>query len=70
MYAIAVTPLINHLHQSQPDIFQVWYADDATAVRQLEPLLQWWKLVSSTGPLYGYFPNAIKTYLICEATVS
>ena len=31
MYAIAVTPLINHLHQLQPDISQVWYADDATA---------------------------------------
>ena len=59
MYAIAVNPLINHLHQSQPDISQVCYA---TAVG----LLQWWKLVSSTGPCYGYFPNAIKTYLIVK----
>ena len=66
MYAIAVTPLINHLHQLQPDISQVWYADDATAAGQLESLLQWWKLVSSMGPLYGYFPNAIKTYLIVK----
>ena len=66
MYAIAVTPLINHLHQLQPDISQVWYADDATAAGQLEPLLQWWKLVSSMGPRYGYFPNAIKTYLIVK----
>ena len=41
MYAIAITPLINHLHQFQPDISQVWYADDATAAGQLEPLLQW-----------------------------
>ena len=66
MYAIAVTPLINHLHQLQPDISQVWYANDATAAGQLEPLLQWWKLVSSMGPLYGYFSNAIKTYLIVK----
>ena len=65
-YAIAVTPLINHLRQSQPDVSQVWYADDATAAGQLEPLLQWWKLVSSTCPHYGYFPNAIKTYLIVK----
>ena len=62
MYAIAVTHLINHLHNLQSDISQVWYADDATAAGQLKPLLQWWKLVSSMGPLYGYFPKAIKTY--------
>ena len=28
MYAIAVTPLINHLCQSQPDRSLVWFADD------------------------------------------
>ena len=41
MYAIAITPLINHLRRSQPDISQVWFADDATAAGQLAPLLQW-----------------------------
>ena len=56
MYAIAVTPLINHLNQLQPDIFQVWYADDTTAAGQLEPLLQWWKLVSSMVAAMAIFP--------------
>jgi len=30
MYALAVTPLIQALHHCQPNISQVWYADDAT----------------------------------------
>ena len=66
MYAIAVTPLINYLHRSQPDISQVWFPDDTTAAGQLAPFLQWWKLLLSQGPFYGYNPNAIKTYLIVK----
>ena len=66
MYAIAITPLINHLRRTQPDILQIWFADDATAAGQLAPLLQWWKLLLSQSPLYGYNPNAIKTYLIVK----
>ena len=43
MYALAVTPLIRSLRQSQPDVSQVWYADDATAGGQLASFLHWWK---------------------------
>ena len=39
MYALAVTPLIRSLRQSQPDVSQVWYADDATAGGKLVSLL-------------------------------
>ena len=39
MYTIAVTPLIRHLCESQLDVSQVWFADDATAAGQLAPLL-------------------------------
>ena len=42
----------------------MWYADDATAGRQLVPLLNWWKHLLAYGPNYGYFQNAAKTYLI------
>ena len=35
MYTITVTPLINHLCESQPDVSVVWFADDATAAGQL-----------------------------------
>ena len=66
MYALTVTPLICSLHQSQPDVSQVWYADDATAAGQLSPLLHWWKHLLKYGPMYGYFPNAAKTSLIVK----
>ena len=64
MYALAVTPLIRSLRQSQLDVSQVWYADDATAGGQLASLLHWWKHLLAYGPMYGYFPNAAKTCLI------
>ena len=66
MYALAVTPLIRSLRQSQPDVSQVWYADDATAGGQLASLLHWWKYLLTYGPMYGYFPNAAKTCLIVK----
>ena len=60
IYALAVTPLIRSLHQPQPDVSQVWYADNATAAGQLAPLLLWWKHLMKYGPMYGYFPNTAK----------
>jgi len=66
MYALAVTPLIRSLRQSQPDVSQVWYADDATAGGQLAPLLHWWKHLLIYCPMFGYFPNANKTCLIVK----
>jgi len=41
MYALAVTPLIPSLHQSKPDVLQVWYADDATAAGQITTQMFW-----------------------------
>ena len=66
MYALAVTPLIQKLRQLKSDIHQVWFADDATAAGKLEPLLHWWNHISSIGPSFGYFPNAVKTHLIVK----
>ena len=66
MYALAVTPLIRSLRQSQPDVSQVWYADDATAGGKLVSLLCWWRHLLAYGPMYGYFPNAAKTCLIVK----
>ena len=54
------------LRRYQPAVSQAWFVDDATAAGQLAPLLQWWKQLLSLGPLYGYYPNATKTYLIVK----
>ena len=61
MYATAITPLT---HRFQGDgIKQAWYADDATAGGSLKQH-QWWNRIVELGPDYGYFPNAMKTWLI------
>ena len=64
MYAIAITPLIHHLENEQ--IKQIWYADDATASGNLSHLRTWWDTISTTGPDFGYYPNASKTWLIVK----
>ena len=48
MYAVAMVPLIRHLHSTIPAASQVWFADDATAVGSTSSLLEW-QLVS-IGP--------------------
>ena len=47
MYALAITPLINSLRRHHPDVSQAWFADDATTVGQLTPLV---KVTSLFGP--------------------
>jgi len=66
MYALAVTPLIQALRHCQPDISQVWYADDATAAGRLQSLSQWWKYIMHLGPQYGYFPKSAKTCVVVK----
>ena len=64
MYALASLPLIQSL--SDPNILQVWYADDASCSGKLKDIRTWWDSLVSTGPSYGYFPNASKTYLLVK----
>ena len=66
MYALAMVPLICCLCTEVPDVSQVWFADDASAVGSLSSLLTWWRQLSSYGPAYGYFTNAVKTILIVK----
>ena len=51
MYSVGVTPLINDLHG--PHIYQIWFADDATAGGSLNGLYDWWCRLKSLGPSYG-----------------
>ncbi len=66
MYAIAVTPLIDQLRTSCPGVHQAWYVDDATAASTCRSLRQWWNELVDRGPLFGYHPNASKTYLVVK----
>jgi len=66
MYALAITPLIDHLRASCPEVHQAWYADDATGASTCRGLRQWWNELAVCGPSFGYYPNASKTYLVVK----
>ena len=66
MYAIGIIPLIHKL--STPTTRQIWYADDASAAGSLHDLRLWWDNLAALGPSYGYYPNAIKTWLLVKET--
>ena len=64
MYAVAITPLIHCLKDNA--VKQVWFADDATAGGNLVNLKEWGEHIVSKGPDYGYYPNAMKTWLVVK----
>jgi hypothetical protein len=63
MYALALVPLTLELHSLCK---QVWYADDGTGCDKLKPMRDWWDALVEKGPAYGYFPKAVKTWLIVK----
>ena len=63
MYGLAVLPLIKKLTREAK---QVWFADDATGGGKLQQLRQWWDKLNECGPAFGYFPNAVKTWLVVK----
>ncbi len=65
-YALATRPLIDTLDKDLPDLRQIWYADNTTAVGKLSDLKLWWDKLISIGPSFGYNVNANKTWLITK----
>ena len=62
-YALAIIPL----NQRLPDMVkQAWYADDASTCGALHDLRIWWDKLSQLGPLYGYYSNVKKTWLVVK----
>ena len=57
---------IHKLMEYCQSMYQVWFADDAAAAGSFVRLRQWWDQLSSLGPLYGYYPNASKTFLVVK----
>ena len=63
LYALATIPLIKKLDGNYK---QVWFADDAAAMGKIVDLRDWWDRLSTSGPGFGYFPNASKTWLVTK----
>ena len=43
-----------------------WYADDATVGGSLPHIRGWWERLQEIGPMYGYYPNASKSWLLVK----
>ena len=63
IYAVAIRPLIN---KAKNEAMQIWFADDTAAAGKLADLREWWDILSTYGPEYGYFPNALKTIIVTK----
>ena len=61
-YAEGTTPLT----QPIKGILKIFYADDGTAGGKLKELYTYGHDLQKEGPLFGYFPNASKTWLITK----
>ena len=65
MYAVSTLPLIcslcNLSHWTQ-----VWYTDDAVAGGSLCDNRDWFSLLCSRGPAYGYFPEPTKSLFVVD----
>ena len=63
MYAVGTLPLIRSLHD--PGRWtQLWYADDASAGGTLSELRNWFDLLCSRGPSFGYHPEPTKSFVV------
>ena len=73
-YACGITPIVDkNISYSTGDkerleefAKKIWYADDGGGGGTLDQLLAWWLDLQKSGPLFGYFPKASKTWLIVK----
>ena len=63
-YALATRPLMDAITLDNPNLKQIWYADDATAAGKISDLRKWWDNLATIGPSFGYFVYPTKSWLI------
>ena len=63
VYALALLPLVSLLWD---ELRQAWFADDAAATGELFAIRRWWIRLCELGHLFGYFPNAGKSWLVVK----
>ena len=70
VYVLGMTPLIHFLHEyvsiNNNICKEVAFADDFTIAGKIEGIRLYWELLQQVGPLYGYFPNPSKSYLVVK----
>ena len=63
-FGLASVPLIQAV--ATDGIIQTWFADDAASGGKLIHLFSWWTALNRLGPMFGYLPNAVKTFLVVK----
>ena len=66
MYAMGIMPLIHRLQNANPDLSQIWFADDSAGTANFTNLRKWWDDLLQHGPAFGYFVNPTKCWLILK----
>ena len=66
IYAISTRGLQDDLRTAEPDVTQVWFADDNSGGGKIVRLKGYWDALKDIGPSYGYNPKASKSYLIVK----
>ena len=66
-YSINTVTIIQNLRTMDPDVKQVWLADDASAGGTIESLNKWYDHLVSEGKKHGYYVNGSKSWLIAKS---
>ena len=69
-YALGVTPLLPFLRDfiinNENSCKEVAFAEDFTVVGKVNEIKEYWEMLRSVGPKYGYFRKASKSHLIVK----
>ena len=67
-YGIGILPFLALIRPPQEvgEVKQVAYADDIGGGATLELLREWWNNIEQHGPSFGYFPKAVKSWLVVK----
>ena len=71
IYAIAITPVLLMLIDQAEQLLgkgtkSVAYADGFTGAGSITNMLHWFNTLSTLGPLFGYYPEPTKCWLIMK----
>ena len=66
-YSLNTVTIINRLRIQDPEIKQVWLADDAAASGKIKQLHTWFDHLITEGKKYGYYVNESKSWLIVKS---